>query len=193
MSRRSRRRQSSGLRLPLLAFVALLLIGAGAWWWSQRGDAPDAPAVVAAQDAGDPKRVNETLALPPVEDTRPGGLAGQVPTLEPEPAHSPPAATQAADALPAFLPPEARTTLDLIQRGGPFPHRQDGAVFQNREGRLPRQARGYYHEYTVDTPGLDHRGTRRIVTGGTPPSEYYYTDDHYDSFRRFEIGQGSTP
>ena len=67
--------------------------------------------------------------------------------------------------LPAFLPPEAQQTLTLIQRGGPFPHRQDGSVFQNREGRLPRQSRGYYREYTVDTPGLDHRGERRIVTG----------------------------
>ncbi|WP_235578020.1 ribonuclease domain-containing protein [Pseudoxanthomonas sp. Root630] len=179
------------MRLPLLAFVALLLIGAGAWWWSQRDDAPDAPAVVATQEAGDPQRINETLSLPPVEDTRPGGLAGQVPTVEPEPARA--ATVPATDALPAFLPPEARATLTLIQQGGPFPHRQDGAVFQNREGRLPRQARGYYHEYTVDTPGLDHRGTRRIVTGGNPPSEYYYTDDHYDSFRRFEIGQGSVP
>lgn len=191
MSRRSRRRQSSGLRLPLLAFVALLLIGAGAWWWTQRGDVPDAPAPeVAQQQAGDPQRVNEALSLPPVEQTRPGALAGEVPPVASTPA---PTAPAAAAALPAFLPPEARTTLDLIQRGGPFPHRQDGAVFQNREGRLPRQARGYYHEYTVDTPGLDHRGARRIVTGGTPPSEYYYTDDHYDSFRRFEIGKGTAP
>jgi len=191
MSRRSRRRQSSGLRLPLLAFVALLLIGAGAWWWTQRGDAPDAPAPeVAQQQVGDPQRVNEALSLPPVEQTRPGALAGEVPPVASTPA---PTAPAAAAALPAFLPPEARTTLDLIQRGGPFPHRQDGAVFQNREGRLPRQARGYYHEYTVDTPGLDHRGARRIVTGGTPPSEYYYTDDHYNSFRRFEIGKGTAP
>lgn len=58
-------------------------------------------------------------------------------------------------------------------------------MFGNREGRLPRQPRGWYREYTVDTPGLQHRGTRRIVTGGAPPSEWFYTDDHYDSFRRF--------
>lgn len=191
MSRRSRRRQSSGLRLPLLAFVALLLIGAGAWWWTQRGDAPDAPTPDVAQQVVDPQRVNEALSLPPVEQTRPGALAGEVPAVASAPA--PTAPTPATATLPAFLPPEARATVDLIQRGGPFPHRQDGAVFQNREGRLPRQARGYYHEYTVDTPGLDHRGARRIVTGGTPPSEYYYTDDHYDSFRRFEIGKGTAP
>lgn len=90
------------------------------------------------------------------------------------------------DALPAFLPAEAAETIRLIAAGGPFPHRQDGGVFQNREGRLPTQARGYYREFTVATPGLSHRGARRIVTGGNPPAEYWYTDDHYRSFRRFE-------
>jgi guanyl-specific ribonuclease Sa len=89
--------------------------------------------------------------------------------------------------LPAFLPPEARETIALVQRDGPFPHRQDGGVFGNREGRLPRKPRGWYREYTVETPGLRHRGARRIVTGGDPPSEWYYTDDHYDSFRSFAV------
>jgi ribonuclease T1 len=87
---------------------------------------------------------------------------------------------------PSFLPPEARTTLDAIARGGPFEHRQDGVVFGNYEHLLPEQPRGYYHEYTVETPGADTRGTRRIITGGTPPAVWYYTDDHYRSFRRFE-------
>jgi guanyl-specific ribonuclease Sa len=96
-----------------------------------------------------------------------------------------------APALPAFLPAEARETVVLIQRGGPYPHPQDGSVFQNRERHLPDMPRGYYHEYTVDTPGLDHRGARRIVTGGQPPSTWYYTDDHYDSFRSFDVA-GST-
>ncbi len=93
----------------------------------------------------------------------------------------------AADGLPAFLPDEARATLALIARDGPFPHRQDGSVFGNREGRLPYKPRGYYREYTVDTPGLNHRGARRIVTGGRPPHLYYYSDDHYDSFRSFTV------
>ncbi|WP_036165672.1 ribonuclease domain-containing protein [Noviluteimonas dokdonensis] len=92
-----------------------------------------------------------------------------------------------APALPAFLPVEARDTVALIQRGGPFPHPQDGSVFQNRERHLPDMPRGFYREYTVDTPGLDHRGARRIVTGGQPPSTWYYTDDHYDSFRSFDV------
>ena len=90
-------------------------------------------------------------------------------------------------ALPDFLPVEAHRTIALIQRGGPFPYRQDDGVFGNREGHLPRQPRGWYREYTVDTPGLGHRGARRIITGGQPPREWYYTDDHYDSFRRFDV------
>lgn len=79
------------------------------------------------------------------------------------------------------LPAEARHTLDLIDRGGPFPYARDGVVFGNVEGRLPRHPRGYYHEYTVPTPGTSGRGARRIVTG--QGGETYYTDDHYDSFR----------
>jgi ribonuclease T1 len=78
------------------------------------------------------------------------------------------------------LPKEARNTLRLIDQDGPFPYSQDGIVFQNREGILPRQARGYYHEYTVQTPGSDDRGARRIVLGEA--GEFFYTDDHYDSF-----------
>ena len=107
---------------------------------------------------------------------------------------SPPLAEAASEptaGLPAFLPREAHRTIALIQRNGPFPHRQDGGVFGNREGHLPRQPRGWYREYTVDTPGLDHRGARRIVTGGTPPREWFYTDDHYDSFRRFDVSGGA--
>lgn len=83
--------------------------------------------------------------------------------------------------------------LQRIASDGPHPHRQDGSTFQNRERRLPQQARGYYREYTVETPGLGHRGARRIVTGGRPPAEYYYTDDHYGSFRRFDPPRFNPP
>lgn len=100
-------------------------------------------------------------------------------------AHAPTA--NHTSALPAFLPPEAHATIHLIQRGGPFPHRQDGNVFGNFEKRLPQQPRGWYHEYTVDTPGLNHRGARRIVTGGNPPRDWYYSNDHYRSFRQFDV------
>jgi guanyl-specific ribonuclease Sa len=84
------------------------------------------------------------------------------------------------------LPPEARATLQLIAEGGPFPYDRDGTVFQNREGRLPSRPRGYYREYTVPTPGSSDRGARRIISGGDPPTEYFYTDDHYRSFRPLE-------
>jgi ribonuclease T1 len=80
------------------------------------------------------------------------------------------------------LPKEARETLALIKKGGPYPYAKDGTVFGNREGRLPRQKRGYYREFTVKTPGERTRGARRIVAG--PPGEYWYTDDHYATFRR---------
>ena len=82
------------------------------------------------------------------------------------------------------LPSEARDTLQLIQRGGPFPYARDGIVFKNRERILPLQARNYYREYTVKTPGVSHRGARRIVCGVVP--ECYYTADHYRSFKRIK-------
>jgi len=91
------------------------------------------------------------------------------------------------------LPAEGRATVDLIRQGGPFPYRQDGRTFGNREGLLPDAAPGYYREYTVPTPGSPDRGARRIVTGGTPPSAWYYTDDHYRSFRPFEPAEESPP
>ncbi len=80
------------------------------------------------------------------------------------------------------LPPEARATLLLIERGGPFPYRKDGTVFGNRERLLPLHSHGYYREYTVPTPGSRDRGARRIVAGSQ--GEHYYTSDHYRSFRR---------
>lgn len=85
------------------------------------------------------------------------------------------------------LPPEAHRVIEQILAGGPFRYRKDGTVFGNRERKLPRQARGYYTEYTVRTPGERDRGARRIIAGGEPPGvqgEFWYTDDHYRTFRR---------
>ena len=86
------------------------------------------------------------------------------------------------------LPKEARQTLGLIKSGGPFPYVKDGGVFGNYEGVLPKRKRGYYHEFTVKTPGVHDRGARRIITGDEPASsgEYYYTDDHYATFKRIK-------
>jgi ribonuclease T1 len=91
----------------------------------------------------------------------------------------------AGDAITlAQLPAEGRETFDLIKHGGPFPYPRDGVVFSNFERVLPQQSRGYYHEYTVPTPGAKNRGARRIVCGVVP--ECYYTADHYQSFKRIE-------
>jgi ribonuclease T1 len=102
-----------------------------------------------------------------------------------------PAASQSTPgALPeiaaAALPKEARQTVALIRSGGPYPYQRDGIVFGNRERLLPPQPRGYYHEYTVTTPGAGTRGARRIICGGDTRTlaECYYSDDHYQSFRR---------
>lgn len=94
-----------------------------------------------------------------------------------------------ADSAPialAELPVQGRTTYARIREGGPFPYDKDGTVFGNRERLLPRQSRGYWLEYTVKTPGVRHRGARRIVCGGpaTVPDVCYYTQDHYASFRK---------
>ncbi len=93
--------------------------------------------------------------------------------------HGPAAPQQVAV---ADLPPEARETLRLVHRGGPFPYARDGVVFGNYEHRLPPQPRGYYHEYTVRTPGVRGRGPRRIICGKVP--DCYYTADHYRTFSR---------
>ena len=120
--------------------------------------------------------------------TQAPGVTSRAPASQPQARlPMPPPQPRADDAgrWPAFLPPEALDTLQRIARGGPFAHRQDGAIFQNREQRLPPRARGYYREYTVETPGARDRGARRIIAAGQPPVEYFYSDDHYRSFRRF--------
>ena len=86
------------------------------------------------------------------------------------------------DVALADLPQEAQATLRLIKKGGPFPYQRDGIVFGNFERQLPIKQRGYYHEYTVPTPGSRDRGARRIIAGRE--KEYYYTDNHYRTFRR---------
>ncbi len=95
------------------------------------------------------------------------------------------AATTSADEWSAGLPPEAIDTIELIQGDGPYPYRKDGAVFMNRERRLPSHEHGYWREYTVPTPGESDRGARRIVHG--EGDEFYYTDDHYGSFRLIDV------
>lgn len=149
-------RRSPGQWLVLLGVVLVVA------WWSSQGTREPLPA---------PSTPTDTSAPPSVANDR------AAPTPAPE--------MHGGD-NDSSLPAEAQETLRLIRAGGPFPHDRDGVVFGNYEGRLPKQRRGYYHEYTVPTPGLAHRGARRIVTGGEPPREFWYTDDHYESFRRIE-------
>jgi ribonuclease T1 len=114
-----------------------------------------------------------------------GFLAGRH-NAQPPFTPGPSAASTPVSGLPtvavAALPVQARDTLVLIDKGGPFPFDRDGIVFFNAERLLPQQVRGYYHEYTVPTPGSRDRGVRRLVVGAG--GDVYYTDDHYASFRQ---------
>jgi guanyl-specific ribonuclease Sa len=154
------------MRRPVWIIVGLLILGL--WLWAQHG----ARAPLQAPD--------DTLQI-----AKPSTSPFSLPANEPASRQQP--AAEHARTYPGFLPPEAHDVLERIARGGPYEYRQDGNVFQNRERRLPSQPRGYYHEYTVETPGSRDRGARRIITGGEPPREYWYTDDHYRSFQRFEV------
>lgn len=100
----------------------------------------------------------------------------------PAAAQKAPATAPAIEITRKELPKEALETIVLVRKGGPYPYAKDGAIFSNREGRLPKRERGYYHEYTVHTPGERTRGARRIIHGAG--GEFFYTDDHYNSFRR---------
>lgn len=158
------------MRRHLWVIAALLLLGLWVWSGARPGGsdrAGESPGVATSGQA---------RGAPDAHDAR--AKAGLPDRALPSTRVAP---------YPAFLPREAHAVLDAIADGGPHGYRQDGGVFQNRERRLPPQPRGYYREYTVQTPGADDRGPRRIVTGGQPPMEYWYTDDHYRSFRRFEV------
>ena len=133
----------------------VLLLGGMQWWTGQHG--------VAAQHGRTADVAQPRSARP--DAAPPTGVAR----------------TDARVQSPA-LPVETDDTLQRIGRGGPFPFDRDGAVFGNFEHRLPQRPRAYYHEFTVITPGAHNRGTRRIIAGGQPPTEFYYTGDHYQTF-----------
>lgn len=137
--------------------IGVLLAGIALWAWQGSNQVGEAPAGNAASQV-ETQRTGSTERI----------------------------GSSATTAAPAWLPREAVATVQRIERGGPFPYRQDGGVFQNRERRLPSQPGGWYREYTVDTPGSRDRGARRIIAAGDPPVAYFYTDDHYRSFRRFD-------
>ena len=151
-----------------MAAVLMLVVGLGLVLSNPQQN-PAGPAVSASSTTGGTSAVGSGTASP------------GTPKPVPVPAVPEVRNTSGLDAVPASsLPPEARETLALITRGGPYPYARDGAVFANFERRPPGKPGGYYKEVTVRTPGESDRGARRIVSGET--GEKYYTPDHYESF-----------
>jgi ribonuclease T1 len=160
--------------LVILPVLALLLAGCGGM----------VNIVTATPDASQMATLTATNA--PANQQTEASATRRASTATRRPAQTSTAFPKVLDGLqtitPAELPPEARQTLALIDSGGPFPYSRDGIVFQNREGILPKKGSGYYHEYTVVTPGSQDRGARRLIAGSN--DEIYYTDDHYATFER---------
>ncbi|MFJ8624186.1 ribonuclease [Kitasatospora sp. NPDC093550] len=154
------------LILALLAGVGYLLADKG-------GGHPKAAGPTAAATAGSSApKPSAPKPSPPA-----GGATAAAGTWVP-------ADPALADVCRTKLPSQAQDTLGLIAKGGPYPYNRDGIVFENRESRLPRKADGYYHEYTVVTPGSNDRGTRRVVTGNA--GEQYWSADHYATFQEID-------
>ena len=169
----------------VLLFAAIALVGAALWLQIPSSTTSRIDTGAGAQVAGTTDSVSDQTSASDQSAPAPSPSRRNR-----DPGSASSASPYHAGAYPSFLPVQAHAVLRRIANGDAHPYRQDGSTFQNREGRLPRQPRGYYREYTVDTPGLGHRGARRIITGGQPPAIYYYTDDHYGSFRDFQLPQG---
>lgn len=196
-------RTRSKRSFAMLALVALIALGT--WWFSDRGGEGSTTVVTEPS----PSLVAEAGTATSTTTTRTPGTTASTEVTGPPSTEVPhsavvastdPAPTQPADEVPpatgaptgidansglpnvslSDLPPEAAETLALIDDGGPYPYDRDGLTFGNFEGILPDEPRGYYREFTVETPGLSHRGARRIVVGDG--GELYWTDDHYESF-----------
>lgn len=150
--------------LSWLAPLLVIVLVAGLWWVVTRDDSTGS--------AGTP-------------GTRATATAGQDGTAYPSGGKTPDSGLDTI--AESKLPKQAKEVLGLIRAGGPYKYEQDDKTFQNREGILPSQKRGYYREYTVETPGSDDRGARRIIGGRE--GDRYWTDDHYDSFRQIQEGQ----
>jgi ribonuclease T1 len=165
--------------LLTLALVSLVLGSAGCARPATPTPATGTTALVATEPVA-------TATAAATSQARPTATPDPRPTAAPIPGGLAIATPSPGDRLPTVridrLPREAHDTIRLIAANGPFPYRQDGVVFENRERLLPAKATGYYHEYTVKTPGSPDRGARRLIRGRQ--NELYYTDDHYDSFRR---------
>jgi ribonuclease T1 len=148
---------------PLVFLLAALVVVATGWWQQRNAGVPPAgPAASPPPPATAAPAPSAVEASPPPGTSSPSRL----------------------NAIPATERPQLERTLQLIAQGGPFPHSKDGIVFQNREGKLPQRPRGYYHEYTVPTPGASNRGARRVVQG--KDGDTWYSSDHYATFVRID-------
>jgi ribonuclease T1 len=156
---RSPQRPSSTARLIVIG-LGVLLIGA-LIGWSARG--------------------GSSSAVAPSSSARSTSVAVTTSSADSKPSSGCPAITADDTVTIDRLPPEAAETLQAIDAGPPYPFKKDGTVFQNREKVLPKQANGYYHEFTVVTPGSSDRGARRVIAGDC--DERWYTDDHYATFQ----------
>ncbi len=183
-----------------VAVVLVLAVALGIWFFS--GRSPDAQTT-----AGDPSSSSSPApsgsptsspSSTPSSSPSSSPSASASTTTQPEQSPSPSAAPSAGSTAPAIdpesglptvylldLPPEAAETVEIIDRGPPYPYDKDGSTFGNYEGLLPDYERGYYQEFTVETPGSYDRGARRIVEGAD--AELYWTDDHYASFSRIVL------
>jgi len=166
----STRQARTGQR-SLVGLLIALITAAVVWWTQGDGNTPGA----------DPSPTDTPSAQQSTAETSPP-TAGESQTDDP----GGDGGTDPDSGLPIIqvsdLPPEVAGTLSLIDAGGPYPYEEDDDTFGNFEEVLPERERGYYREYTVETPGLGHRGARRIVAGSN--GELYWTDDHYSSFSR---------
>ncbi|MFI2608694.1 ribonuclease [Kitasatospora sp. NPDC018619] len=172
-------------RNPLVVVAVLILAvlaGAGYLLANQGSSHPKAAASPTAAATAAPSTSGSTAPKPSApKPSPPAGGAG---------ATTAPAGTWVptdpamADVCRTKLPAQAQDTLGLIAKGGPYPYSRDGIVFENRESRLPKKAGGYYHEFTVVTPGSDDRGARRVVTGNA--GEQYWSADHYATFQEID-------
>ena len=173
---------SWGQRIMTVALLALLLIAGVAFLGHQTdttSSASPSPSGFSAQtytSSGGTETSTTDGNSSPRGGTKSG--AGATNRATPKP-------TDGLDAVAyAQLPGEAKKTINLIDEGGPFPYARDGVVFSNVERILPKHPRGWYHEYTVKTPGASNRGARRVIVG--QDGTMYYTSDHYQSFKRVQ-------
>ncbi len=158
-------------KLPTLAFVLIAVLSAAIVGACSSGS--DAAAIKGPETA--------SFATQASSAATPEATTAATPIASPRFAEAPPSDWDGPTVHLDQLSAAALETLMLIAADGPYPYDQDGSTFQNREGILPDRPSGFYHEYTVQTPGSPDRGARRLVVGGDDAA--YYTDDHYDSFR----------